>query len=141
MSAKCVGDTSNDVLTNPLQPILPFLQALVNAELAAFGDKRTNEGTNKKRLHFCSFDYSTILTPVDIVDGSNQMTEDCIVALYNAVQEMEALRIKLSSKEKIDNLTSLVSYLHVFESRGVQIGEECSKVSSPPYTYSLTIYI
>lgn len=123
-------DALDPTLTNPLQPILPLLQALVYAELASFGDKQTNEGSNKKRLHFCSFNYSTIITPVDIVVGSNKMIEGCIASIFNAVQEMETLRTNIISQEKIDHILTLVSNLEVFEGEEVQISKECSKVST-----------
>jgi len=130
------GEALDHALTNPLQPILPLLQALVYAELTSFGDTKTNEGSNKKRLHFCSFDYSTILTAVDVVVGSNEMMEGCIASLYNAVQETETLRIELSSQEKIDHIISLVSHLHVFERRGGEISKECSKTMPFPWPNS-----
>jgi len=130
------GDHQSSVSRNLFQSLKPLLKALVTAELSSLGDREINKGGEKKRLHFCSFNYSSILTPVDLVVGSNEMIESCITALYNVLHEIKLLRLKVSSQENVQFLMTLLSNLRVFEDGGGQVAGECSNTMPFPWPLS-----
>ena len=116
--------------------MLPYMKAAVEAELAI--EKRAMQDivddpidSRRKRLRFCSFDFSAITSPVDMIVGSNEQLEHSIDTLENVVEEIEAMRAgspnaKAHTSEKAKLL--LVLYAMTTPSEGDSIREACAKV-------------
>ena len=116
--------------------MLPYMKAAVEAELAI--EKRAMQDivddpidSRRKRLRFCSFDFSAITSPVDMIVGSNEQLEHSINTLENVVEEIEAMRAgspnaKAHTSEKAKLL--LVLYAMTTPSEGDSIRVACAKV-------------
>ena len=75
-----------------VRPVFPLLTSFVDAEVAILScsnNLKVNE--QKKSIRFCSYDFSSVFTPVDIVMGSNKHIEVCIYALEKILQEIDHL--------------------------------------------------
>lgn len=126
----------SESLKGYLKTMLPYMMAAVEAELAV--EKRAMQDvvndpidSRRKRLRFCSFDFSAITSPVDMIVGSNEQLEHSIDALENVVEEIEALSSGSSNasahtSEKAKLL--LVLYAMTTPSEGDTIREACAKV-------------
>ncbi len=55
---------------------------------------KRNEVGKKKKVCFCSFDNSSIITPVDTEKGSESIIENCIYSLHKVLQEIDDLKQK-----------------------------------------------
>jgi len=108
---------------------LPLLKAMVHAELTSLNDKTGSSVTKTRKLTFCSFDSSSTVSPVDIIDGSNMMLENCLVSLYQVVQQAELLKKEMMDGEKTKYIKYFILNLKHFESEEDYsiILDECSK--------------
>jgi hypothetical protein len=109
---------------------LPLFHSLVLAELACIGSPKIKGRRKKKRkLQFCSFDHSSVITPVDIVQGSNTFLESCIESLVDVIQKLSSLRPTVESENSLSCLRLLISTLRALESDpNNEMLVECSKV-------------
>lgn len=136
-----------------VRPILPILTAFVDAELAVMnsdGNRLKMNGVigeipRTTSVKFCSFDFSSVSTPVDMRIGSNQHLERCINALEKILQEindlcadeneMQSLK-KNRGKSKLrdgDNvITKMLLVFHVMAAPvdGTGLRKVCSEVST-----------
>eukprot|EP00554_Chaetoceros_debilis_P016598 CAMPEP_0194126140 /NCGR_PEP_ID=MMETSP0150-20130528/59832_1 /TAXON_ID=122233 /ORGANISM="Chaetoceros debilis, Strain MM31A-1" /LENGTH=1500 /DNA_ID=CAMNT_0038819987 /DNA_START=214 /DNA_END=4713 /DNA_ORIENTATION=+ len=126
--------------------MMKLLQVLVRSEMASLQDPEFSNNQKRKKLHFCSFDYSSTITPVDIMDGSNHIIERCIEALYQVCSHVDSLTQKSMEDECEDEgdanhmkssnsrwLKKIGSMLHALEDEEDHLTlNECSK-SMPHY--------
>ena len=122
-----------------LGALFPLLNALVQAELTSLG--KPDEEYGKKVLHFCSFDYSSTMPPVDRTLGSNSHLEENIASLHAVLKEMNILCTSdlevgtydksETGDDKIRYLSTFISILRCVESESNNhVRNECSKVSN-----------
>lgn len=77
-----------------LEPILPFLKALVQIELASLDDnddKKEKANQTKRIVGFSGFDCSSTNPPIDRVDGSGEHQSNTIRALTIAKDSLDAM--------------------------------------------------
>jgi hypothetical protein len=120
-----------------LNSMLPYMMAAVEAELAV--DKRAMQEIRddpidyrRKRLRFCLFDFSAIMSPVDMIVGSNEQLEHSIDALENVVEEIEKLGASSANTNRHTSEKAkllLVLYAMTTPTEGDSIREACAKVS------------
>lgn len=126
----------DETLNGWLKSMLPYMKAAVEAELAV--EKRATQDivddridSGRKRLRFCSYDFSSITSPVDMIVGSNEQLEHSIDALENVVEEIETMsaggsNANAHTSEKAKLL--LVLYAMTTPSEGDSFREACAKV-------------
>ena len=145
---------TNSSLMKWIHPVLPYLTAAVKAEMVVIRaediDPPTEDvskatyntaGTVSTRLvRFCSFDFSCVTSPVDIILGSNRHLEQSIDALKKVIGEARALRSMLRIQrggkgniheyydEKIEVAKILLAF-HAIASSS-ELREVCSEVST-----------
>lgn len=121
-----------------LESMLPYLKATVQAEMAvdAQARKETNPASadsQRKILRFCSFDFSSVTSPIDMVVGSNEQLEHSIDALEVVVKEIERLSHSNEAFSTADTSARakllLVLYAMTTPSEGNPMREACAKVS------------
>jgi hypothetical protein len=88
-----------------LQPILPFLQSLVDLESELLKDSTLQSAARK--VHFAAFDGSAMVPPSDVMEGSYKAQHAAIQYLTKVVRTIEAL--DMPSSQGI--LRELASYL------------------------------
>ena len=76
----------NDYFADTFQSLF---NSIVMAEIASLGSPKLKGRKRKRKLHFCSFDHSSAITPVDIVQDSNSYIEGCIESLVRVIQEFK----------------------------------------------------
>ena len=86
--------------------ILPYLKSVVKSEAVSL------YGWIAKSVHFCAFDYSSTLPPVDRVQGSGANQEEVIEALRRVKIEIDIL--SSASKEKKETIKYSLSELLAF---------------------------
>lgn len=119
----------------PSVPILALLRAIVAAELASLQDMNTDslsDDVKKPTLSFCSFDCSATVSPVDIIEGSNTVLENCLQSLYEVVQQAALVKKRneaSKSTETIEYIKSFILKLERFENdqRYLLLRERSSK--------------
>eukprot|EP00568_Trieres_chinensis_P015297 CAMPEP_0183326826 /NCGR_PEP_ID=MMETSP0160_2-20130417/83241_1 /TAXON_ID=2839 ORGANISM="Odontella Sinensis, Strain Grunow 1884" /NCGR_SAMPLE_ID=MMETSP0160_2 /ASSEMBLY_ACC=CAM_ASM_000250 /LENGTH=767 /DNA_ID=CAMNT_0025494909 /DNA_START=52 /DNA_END=2355 /DNA_ORIENTATION=- len=80
-----------------IKPLMPFMTAAVNAELALTQTESADQPTDgtetphPKLVRFCSYDFSSVPSPVDMILGSHHHLESCIKSLEKVVYEGQAL--------------------------------------------------
>jgi len=117
-----------------LSPIIPLLRSFVSAEAASLKDlDNTNEVHEKianKKLHFCSFDFSCTITPVDTAMESIDIVETCISKLHGIIQEAEKLSAKGFCDNNVRTIEAFVNALTRIENEDKALSyTQCSKVS------------
>lgn len=134
----------NESLRGWLKAMHSYMKAAVEAEMAV--EKKAMQDivndpndSHRKRLRFCSFDFSAITSPVDMIVGSNEQLEYSIDALENVVEQIEAISSGSSNgiaytSEKAKLL--LVLYAMTTPSEGDTIREACAKVRLSIRSYS-----
>ena len=113
-----------------VEMFFPLFHSLVLAELASLGSPKVKGRRKKKRkLQFCSFDHSSVITPVDIVQESNTYLESCIRSLVDVIQLLSSLRHTVESEIPLRCLRLLIFTLRVLENDpNNKMLFECSKV-------------
>lgn len=133
-----------------LESILPYIKAAVQAEMAV--DEQARKESNpaspdsrRKLLRFCSFDFSSVTSPIDMVVGSNEQLEHSIGCLEVVVGEIELQLASSASSTSARAKLLLVLYAMTTTSEGTSIREACAKVSvfsdHFPYSFALTYLI
>lgn len=117
-----------------LESILPFMKAAVQAEMAVDAQARkesnpTSPDSTRKLLRFCSFDFSSVNSPIDMVVGSNEQLEHSIDALEVVVREIEWQSTRSTTNSSARAKLLLVLYAMTTASEGKAIREACAKVS------------
>ena len=113
-----------------VEMFFPLFHSLVLAELASLVSPKVKGRRKKKRkLQFCSFDHSSVITPVDIVQESNTYLESCIRSLVDVIQLLSSLRHTVESEIPLRCLRLLILTLRVLENDpNNKMLFECSKV-------------
>ena len=113
-----------------VEMFFPLFHSLVLAELASLVSPKVKGRRKKKRkLQFCSFDHSSVITPVDIVQESNTYLESCIRSLVDVIQLLSSLRHTVESEIPLRCLRLLIFTLRVLENDpNNKMLFECSKV-------------
>jgi hypothetical protein len=115
-----------DRVSERIDTLLPLFRAFVNAELASLMDTKVKHNSTKKKVHFCSTNNSSMITPVDTEEGSEKVIENCIASLHKVLQEAD----NLPSIVRIKNLNILITILKEIASASSHpILLECAKVS------------
>jgi hypothetical protein len=86
-----------------------------------------NEIGKKKKVCFCSFDNSSIITPVDTEHGSESIIENCISSLHKVLQEIDVVKQK-NINEHISVIMVTLAQLSSNAKNALLI--ECVKVST-----------
>jgi len=121
-------------------PLTPFMTAAVVAEMSLMEsdespppeEEENRENRRKRLVRFCSYDFSTVKSPVDIIHGSNVHLERSIFAVQGLVREAELLssaRDEDSRRGKCDNeIAKLLLVLHAMTSatEGKALREACA---------------
>ncbi len=106
---------------------LPLLRTFVDAEISSLKDIKAKHNFKKKKLHFCSIDNSSMITPVDTEEQSESIIEGCIESFQKVLKEAETfmqsgqyayLRPFVTTLQQISDLPS-----------GHVCFAECAKVS------------
>jgi len=115
-----------------LESILPFMKAAVRAEMAVDAQARkesnpTSPDSSRKLLRFCSFDFSSVNSPIDMVVGSNEQLEHSIDALEVVVREIEWQSTHSPTNSSARAKLLLVLYAMTTASEGKAIRDACAK--------------
>lgn len=113
-----------------LDPLLPLLNAFVNAEISSLQDIQMRHNFKKKKLHFCSIDNSSMITPVDTEEKSVYIIEDCIDSFHNILKEVQDITQEL--QEKLKEIVSTLQQISELP-RDHFCFTECAKVSLSMY--------
>ena len=113
--------------TEQVSPIIPLLRSFVSAEVASLKDLDTTKKIRRKKLNFCSFDFSSTINPTDTAVESNVIIESCISKLHGIIQEID----KLSAKtDCVQTIGAFVNALICIENESQTLSyAQCSKVS------------
>ena len=114
-----------------ISPIIPLLRSFVSAEAASLKDLDNTKEVRRKKLHFCSFDFSSTITPFDTAVESIDIIETCISKLHGIIQEAEKLSAKGDCDNNVRTIEAFVNALTRIESEDKASSyTQCSKVSS-----------
>mmetsp|Transcript_15809 Transcript_15809/g.22495 ORF Transcript_15809/g.22495 Transcript_15809/m.22495 type:complete len:715 (+) Transcript_15809:46-2190(+) len=114
--------------------ILPLLKSLVQAEVSSLkGLELKRDGSQVRKQFFCSFDFSSTMTAVDSVYGSNLHVERCIKALQEVLEEMDALRQDVLVNQNISACNLLIFLLFEFERKGNTLAQVCSEAMNSSF--------
>jgi len=114
-----------------MQPLLSLLRGYVDAELASLEDLNITNEVRRKKTHFCSFDLSSTITPVDTFVESNDIIERCIGALHRVVQRVDGFSSSMDLDNVVESIDSFITILLEIENETDQESfAECSKVRS-----------
>ncbi len=114
-----------------LQFLLPLLQGLVQTEMASLNNLKNERSRRHKKVQFCSYNYSSTITPVDTIIGSNDIIESCIDTLCKVWGEINALGKR---KDVLDSLGLFKSILFQLEEEGENvIYTECAESMPCPW--------
>ena len=112
-----------------LRSLYSLLRSYVEAELAALQDVDIVNETAQKKIHFCSFNFSSVITPIDTSTESCNIIEDCIWKLQAVLEEIKQL---LSKDDKDDTINLVKHVIKTFgdleNENGGKSFAECSKV-------------
>lgn len=112
-----------------LQLLYPLLRSFVEAELAALEDFTVANVATRKKIHFCSYDFSSTITPVDTSTESINIIEGCIWKLQRVLKEAERISV---GGCRSTNLSVIKELIKMFDELGKENGYlilvECSKV-------------
>ena len=113
-----------------ISPIIPLLRSFVSAEAASLKDLDSTQEVRRKKLHFCSFDFSSTITPFDTAVESIDIIETCISKLHGIIQEAEKLSAKGDCDNNVRTIEAFVNALTRIENEDkVPSYTQCSKVS------------
>jgi hypothetical protein len=91
--------------TTFVKPILPFLTSLVDLELAHFANASQQQLSKKTRkVHFPAFNGSALQPPSDVIEGSDQLRENCIRQLSNVVDYKKAIAKQENQKAVLEKV-------------------------------------
>lgn len=111
-----------------LQLLYPLLRSFVEAELAALEDFTVANVATRKKIHFCSYDFSSTITPVDTSTESINIIEGCIWKLQRVLKEAERISV---GGCRSTNLSVIKELIKMFDELGKENGYlilvECSK--------------
>lgn len=113
-----------------LRPLISLLRAYVDAELASLQDLDIRNDMRKKKLHFCSFDLSSTINPIDTILESNNIIETCIAKLHNILKHVDGLTASGTVNEQvIHKLEAFIATLIEFEKEPNQYAfAQCAEV-------------
>lgn len=113
---------------DPNHSFVRLLKAYVGAEEASLRDLDMDEKSGAKKISFCSYDMSSMISPIDTILDSNLIVENCIDALHHIIEVINAL-----SCMKNDNFTEIlnasVSILRRIHNDGL-LALSCAKVGN-----------
>lgn len=92
-----------------MQPILPLMKELVHLELVHYPSSPNTTTPQSKKVHFPAYNGSALQPPSDVIEGSDQLRDDCIQQLTTVVQESHKLHTAANAAKDI--LHQLVQYL------------------------------
>lgn len=121
--------SNSDHPASLIESTLPLLRTFVNAEMTSLQDTEhtiKNEIGKKKKVFFCSFDNSSIITPVDTEQGSESIIENCIYSLHKVLQEVDVIKQK-NINEYISVV--IVTLMQLRSNARNSLLTECVKVS------------
>lgn len=115
---------------NQVEPLLSLLRAYVDVELASLEELNgTTKSRRIKKLHFCSFDLSTTINPIDTVVKSNQIIEKIIGKLHLIEQNVKDFSADLNSNGIVHSIEAFVRAMLAIEDEVDKISYvECCKV-------------
>lgn len=105
-----------------IRPLISLLQAYIDAELASLQDLDTQNEVHKKKLHFCSFDLSSTINPIDTIERSNEVIEECIAKLFAVTERVESFSVNSDREHIIDSCQTFIAAL-------IDFNEEADKKS------------
>lgn len=112
---------------DPNHPFIALFKAYVGAEVASLRDLDIKSESCMKKIHFCSYDMSSMITPIDTVEDSNLIVENCIDALHRIIEVINDL-----SCMKNDNLTEIlytsINVLRRIHHNDELLASSCAKV-------------
>ena len=108
-------------------PFIRLLKAYVGAEVASLRDLDMNTEPSVKKIYFCSYDMSSIISPIDTVEDSNLIVENCIDALNHVVEVINSVRYMKNDSFK-DLLDLSVSFLGRIHNNDELLALSCAKV-------------
>ncbi len=109
------------------ESLLPLLRAFVDAEISSLKDTQIKHNISTKKLHFCSTDNSSMITPVDTEEQSEIVIEACIDSFHNILKQCQIF----SQKRQLESLRAFIATLQQINatSHNSVCLIECAKVS------------
>lgn len=89
---------------DPNHSLIRLMKAYAGAEEASLRDLEMNEKYCAKKISFCSYDMSSMISPIDTILDSNLIVENCIDALHHIIEVINSL-----SCMKNDNFTEILN--------------------------------
>ena len=108
--------------------IYPLLQAFVNAEMSSLKDTKIAHNFLKKKLHFCSTNNSSMISPVDTEEHSESVIEKCIESYHNILKESQNFSHESESTKSLRAFVTTLQEMNALWSEENSCFEECSKV-------------
>lgn len=103
----------------------------MEAELAALADLTVDNEAARKKIHFCSYDFSSLITPVDTSTESSSIIEGCIWKLQTVLKEIENMSLNGQRTNNLALMKDLIKNIDEVENEtGYFYLVECSKVSN-----------
>ncbi len=105
------------LLAKWLEPLLPLLCSIVKAEVGSLMSEKVQE--KKKKVSFCSYDFRTVTTPIDMLGIESTVHLDATIRLlHNVVQETSTFIKKYGSdgKSHTQEITKMLLVLHIMSS-------------------------
>lgn len=90
-----------------IQPIMPLMKEVVHLELV-----HNPSLCKKKVVHFPAFNGSALQPPSDVIEGSDQLREECIQQLTTVVQESHKLHTAATTSPSSPAKTILQQLVH-----------------------------
>jgi hypothetical protein len=131
-----------------IQPLLPLLQAMVELELVSLQEEEAEQDTCTKeeeeslrKVHFSGFDGASIKPPSDVILGSCDHQQDCIVKLKHVLNEARSVESQQQQHQEAQHpLVYLLSFLESLDSdcdHAMAMLTACAQSisSSSPQTY------
>lgn len=118
--------------SDDFHPVVELFKAYVQAEVASLNDLEieSNSSAVGKKTHFCSYDMSSVITPMDTVQDSNLIIEKCIDSLNHVLQVIEKFHSAENSTSHIVWLNRAALVLRsIQETDDLKIAISSAKVS------------
>eukprot|EP00557_Chaetoceros_sp_GSL56_P012576 CAMPEP_0176476674 /NCGR_PEP_ID=MMETSP0200_2-20121128/185_1 /TAXON_ID=947934 /ORGANISM="Chaetoceros sp., Strain GSL56" /LENGTH=926 /DNA_ID=CAMNT_0017872373 /DNA_START=723 /DNA_END=3501 /DNA_ORIENTATION=- len=90
------------------KPLYPLLRSFVEAEIAALENLTVEKEASRKRIHFCSHDFSSMITPVDTATESSNIIEACIWKLQTVIKEIENISVPECRANNLNLMEDLI---------------------------------
>lgn len=118
----------NGKISQHLAYLYPILRSFVEAELAALENLDIVNNHTRKKICFCSFNFSSTITPIDTSTESCNILEACIWKLEAVIKEIQILSSFEYQDDNINLIKDLINTFGDLENGAAKNHfEECSK--------------